>query len=385
MLTNAQLIKGYDYLESLCQKNTLVYNSIDIREAGFKIAPVDNNIYPAGFNNISKESIEIFTQTLREYFVLHNIKSVVLLCEEHTRNMGYLQNTSILFNSIHSCDVNVVMATFAKENKFVELDASMVKIYKIDIFNNKIGTEAIPNPDLIILNNDLSGQNTNDPIMQALLNAQNIAPNANFGWHRRKKSDHFFAYQKLAEDIAKHCDFDSWLINAYFTTAQCHDFKNEQELINLTDATSDLLRQIKIKYKEYKITTQPAVFLKSESGTYGLGVEKISEAKDLLHPNRTFRKNIIYNKSKTPNTEFLLQEAVPTSIQYNQMTAERTIYTIFGKVFGGFCRIHKDKTTMENLNAKGATFVPITTTDVIDKISYIHFIATISSCAVLNE
>lgn len=387
MLTEAQLIKGYDYLRSVYKgkDSKLVYNSIDVREADFKAAPVDNNIFPAGFNNISRQSVEIFEKKLHEYFSLNDIKSVILLCEEHTRNAGYLRNAFILLNAIRSCGVDVVIATFASESKSVDFDTFMTTIHKIGIFENKIGTEIIPNPDLIILNNDLSGKDIHDPMMQVLVNASNVMPSAGLGWHRRKKSDHFFAYQSLAEDLATHCGFDSWLINAYHTTAKCHDFKSEQELTALADATADLLKKIKAKYKEYKIPTPPAVFLKSESGTYGLGVEKIGEAKDLLHPNRTFRKNIVYSKSKTPNTDFLLQEAVPTSVQYNEMTAERTMYTTFGNVFGGFYRIHKDKTVMENLNSKGAEFVAIPSTEAMQEISNAHFIATISSFAVENE
>ena len=30
------------------------YSSIDIRNSGFKIAPVDTNLFPAGFNNLDK-------------------------------------------------------------------------------------------------------------------------------------------------------------------------------------------------------------------------------------------------------------------------------------------------------------------------------------------
>ena len=31
------------------------YSSIDIRNSGFKISPVDTNLFPAGFNNLNKD------------------------------------------------------------------------------------------------------------------------------------------------------------------------------------------------------------------------------------------------------------------------------------------------------------------------------------------
>ena len=126
------------------------------------------------------------------------------------------------------------------------------------------------------------------------------------------------------------------------------------------------------------------MFLKSESGTYGLGVEKITHPDDLLNPNRTFRKKILYNKSKIANTEFLLQEAVPTAITQNGGTAECTIYTTFGEVFGGFYRIHKQKNTMDNLNSKGAEFQPLEF-EIAQKPSLLNFCAKLSSIAVSKE
>ena len=33
----------------------IFYNSIDIRNSGYKMAPVDVNFFPAGFNNIAYE------------------------------------------------------------------------------------------------------------------------------------------------------------------------------------------------------------------------------------------------------------------------------------------------------------------------------------------
>lgn len=36
----------------------LVYSSVDIRHSGLKLAPVDTNLFPAGFNNISERARE---------------------------------------------------------------------------------------------------------------------------------------------------------------------------------------------------------------------------------------------------------------------------------------------------------------------------------------
>src|SRR5512136_2256748 len=38
------------------------YCSVDLRNAGFKLAPVDTNLFPAGFNNLTPEMLPLAVQ-----------------------------------------------------------------------------------------------------------------------------------------------------------------------------------------------------------------------------------------------------------------------------------------------------------------------------------
>ena len=38
------------------------YTSVDLRNAGFKLAPVDTNLYPGGFNNLTPEMLPLAVQ-----------------------------------------------------------------------------------------------------------------------------------------------------------------------------------------------------------------------------------------------------------------------------------------------------------------------------------
>jgi glutamate--cysteine ligase len=50
MLANQSKIEGW--LEKQWQLTPApVYGSVDLRNSGFKLAPVDMNLFPAGFNN----------------------------------------------------------------------------------------------------------------------------------------------------------------------------------------------------------------------------------------------------------------------------------------------------------------------------------------------
>ena len=38
------------------------YTSVDLRNAGFKLAPVDTNLFPGGFNNLTTEMLPLAVQ-----------------------------------------------------------------------------------------------------------------------------------------------------------------------------------------------------------------------------------------------------------------------------------------------------------------------------------
>ncbi|MCP5362219.1 MAG: glutamate--cysteine ligase [Hyphomicrobiales bacterium] len=67
------------------------YTSVDIRHAGFKIAPVDTNLFPAGFNILSLEARKIAVEQAKQYVQTYypNAKTILIIGENHTRNRYY--------------------------------------------------------------------------------------------------------------------------------------------------------------------------------------------------------------------------------------------------------------------------------------------------------
>ncbi|HHB92201.1 MAG TPA: glutamate--cysteine ligase, partial [Thioploca sp.] len=41
------------------------YASVDLRNAGFKLAPIDTNLFPAGFNNLNPYTIPLCVQAVQ--------------------------------------------------------------------------------------------------------------------------------------------------------------------------------------------------------------------------------------------------------------------------------------------------------------------------------
>jgi glutamate--cysteine ligase len=57
--------------------------------------------------------------------------------------------------------------------------------------------------------------------------------------------------------------------------------------------------------------------------------------------------------------EVIIQEGVPTYERMNDAVAEPVVYMMDRYVVGGFYRVHAERGIDENLNAPGASFVPL--------------------------
>ena len=74
------------------------YGSVDLRNSGFKVAPVDTNLFPGGFNNLNPDFLPLCVQAAMIALekVCPDARGLLLIPENHTRNMHYLQNVAVL-------------------------------------------------------------------------------------------------------------------------------------------------------------------------------------------------------------------------------------------------------------------------------------------------
>jgi len=74
------------------------YSSVDVRNAGFKLAPVDTNLFPGGFNNLAPDMMPLAIQAAMSAIekICPEARSMVLVPENHTRNTFYLTNVARL-------------------------------------------------------------------------------------------------------------------------------------------------------------------------------------------------------------------------------------------------------------------------------------------------
>lgn len=336
-----------------------VYGSVDLRNAGFKLAPVDMNLFPAGFNNLNRDFLPLSIEAARLALqrAAPAAKSILIIPENHTRNQFYWQNMRALLNILIQAGYDARMGTLLPSAQDILLpDEQLLKLESITKKENRLMLHDF-NPDIILLNNDLS-----DGIPDMLQNvAQAIMPPAELGWHQRLKSEHFQYYAEISDEFAKIIDIDPWFIAPLFRHCGQIDFMNREGEACLAHNVDELLTAIQKKYTEYDIDCKPFVIVKADAGTYGMAVMTVRDASELLALNRKQRTSMAKSKGGQPVQRVIVQEGVYTFETWGSENAiaEPVVYLFGERVVGGFYRVHKDRGIDENLNAPGMQFEPL--------------------------
>ena len=339
---------------------TPFYCSVDLRNSGFKLAPVDTNLFPGGFNNLNPEFLPLCVQAMMAAVekVCPDSHSVLLIPENHTRNIFYLQNIAALKNILQLAGMHVRIGSLLPDvTKATDIklpDEDILTLEPIIRKNNRVYVEDF-DPCTVLLNNDLSQGVPN--ILQGL--EQEVIPPPHAGWGTRLKSQHFSAYNTVAEEFAALINIDPWLINPYFASCGKINFKDKQGEDCVAHATNQILSDIQEKYKQYGVKDEPFVIVKADAGTYGMGIMTIKDGAEIYGLNRKQRNKMAVIKEGQPLSDVLVQEGVYTFEDINEAVAEPVIYMIDRYVVGGFYRVHTGRRADENLNAPGMHFVPL--------------------------
>lgn len=340
------------------------YCSVDLRNAGFKLAPVDTNLFPGGFNNLSPEMLPLAVQAAMAAIekICPDAKNLLLIPERHTRNVFYLQNVARLASILRQTGLNVRLGSLSEEiTKPTPIDLPdgqrliLEPLVRLGIKGRRLGLKDF-DPCTILLNNDLSG---GVPAILENLHEQYVLPPIHSGWSVRRKSNHFAAYDDVAKKFSKVIDIDPWMINPFFTKCSeinFHERIGEQELQDAVDA---ILKKTARKYREYGIKEKPYVIVKADAGTYGMGIMTVKDASEVKDLNRKERNKMSVVKEGLEVSDVLVQEGVYTFEKINEAVSEPVVYMMDRYVVGGFYRVHTGRGVDENLNSPGMHFVPL--------------------------
>ncbi|MDD0854193.1 glutamate--cysteine ligase [Halobacteriovorax sp. GB3] len=366
-----------------------IYSSVDIRESKTKFAPVDHNIYPAGFNNLCMLDLDAatnaFGKTIKEKSP--GAKTVAILPESHTKNTFYLDNIAILGKAIRDAGYELLFVSL-DETLFESETLELVSASGYDVVIHKgrfnengellAGDQIV---DFVVLNNDQS-----DPIEANWNEIKTpIHPSPKIGWFARQKIMHFEYYNKVVQEFASKFSINPDLLEARFKKVEEVDFSGKQGLEKIASAVDELLSPL---------PDGTNAFVKASQGTYGMGISVVSSGQEILEMNRKGRNKMDVGKNKIKFTTILVQEGVETTLKYEDMPAEVAIYLVDGHSVGGFMRANSQRDSKANLNSRGMVFKKFCISEIRENqdhkckeavYSIVARLSTLASCYELKE
>ena len=333
------------------------YSAVDIRNAGFKLAPVDTNLFPDGWHNLTPVMLPLAVQAAMAAIekICPEARNLLLIPSNNARSSFYLSNVAQLQRIFHMAGLNVRIGSIDPEIKkptTIELpngDAITLEPVqrKKGGGRGRLGLKDF-DPCTILLNNDLSA---GAPGILEDIHEQYLLPPLHAGWSVRRKSTHFKSYEEVAKRFGKLIGVDPWLINPMFEKCGEVDLAHAAGIDCVRSNADALLAKIRKKYKEYGIHEKPFVVVKPDnSSNDGMGIMTVRDVKDI---------DALVGLAQMGVKDLIIQEGVLTNERMNDAVAEPVVYMMDRYVVGGFYRVHAQRGIDESLNAPGSSFVPL--------------------------
>ena len=331
-----------------------LYTSVDVRESTYKFAPVDNNLYPAGFNNLCTKDLGHAGDRLLRFIrnIVPKAQWIGIIAESHTKNGYYLDHLLGLRRALRGVGLDVVIGSldpelFVGEETRLTLSSQSMGDLEIDRldFQNGMAISLQDNRhfDFLIMNND---QSRPLPFDWDKITTP-IHPSPQMGWYRREKIRHFYHYHQVVLNFCEKFNILPDLLEARFDYAEQVDFNKKEGLEELATKVDSLIASLGHESK---------VFVKASQGTYGMGISVVGSGAEILDMNRKIRNKMDVGKNNLKFTSVLIQEGVETIVKFEDSPAEVTIYLVGGKSVGGFIRANPLRDSIGNLNAKGMIY-----------------------------
>jgi glutamate--cysteine ligase len=352
------------------------YSSVDLRDSGHKIVPVDSNLFPAGFNNICPEDLRTAPPILRAQieglavrYQINVPKKLLVIPESHTSNSWYIENLYYLTQLLQSAGFEVrvgwmggtppsELQTRDGAVRLVSATAKEIHAYPVHREDRTLLAGDFRG-ELILLNNDFS---SGYPTLLDHLE-QPVVPSHHLGWHSRKKSTHFKHYNALAQEFASLVGVDPWVLHIDTEEVDQVNFNEDAGIDRVKASVDRILEQTRKDYINRGISQEPFVFVKNNSGTYGMGIMVVHSGEELEKLNRRTKNKMSVGKNKLPIQSVAVQEGVPTATLVDRLAAEPVIYLAGCELIGGFLRTNTERGIEDNLNSQGMVFRKLCMTD----------------------
>ena len=231
------------------------YSSVDVRNAGFKLAPVDTNLFPGCWQNLTPEMLPLAVQAAMASIekICPEARNLLLIPENQPSSTSYLANVAQLRRIFHMAGLNVRVGSIdpaIKKTTTLELPTGeKVTLEPVIRTKRRLGLKDF-DPCTILLNNDLSA---GVPGILEEVYEQYQLPPLHAGWATRRKSKHFKCYEEVAKRLGKLLGVDPWLINPMFEKSEGVSLLESTDMDQVRTQVDAVLAKIRRKYKEYGI------------------------------------------------------------------------------------------------------------------------------------
>ena len=337
------------------------YTSVDIRNAGFKLAPVDTSLYPNGWHNLTAPMLPLAVQAAMAAIekICPEARNLLIIPENRAVDTFYLSNVAQLRRIFHMAGLNVRIGSISPDIKQVKVinlpNGDTIKLEPVIRGKRRLGVKDF-DPCTILLNNDLSA---GVPGILEDLHEQFLLPPLHAGWPTRRKSRHFQSYEEVAKRFGKLIGVDPWLINPMFNRCGELDLATSSGRDSLSTHVDAVLTKVRRKYKEYGINEKPFVVVKADNGNAGMRIRTVRDVKELDGLQPQAWQAAAQGAAPGSAFEVIVQEGVRTNERINEAVAEPVVYLMDRYVVGGFYRVHAGLGIDENLCAPGSQYVPL--------------------------
>src|SRR3990172_9155926 len=180
------------------------YTSVDFPNAGFKLAPVDTNLFPAGFNNLNPAFLPLCIQAIQSAIehTCPRAARVLLVPESHTRNPFYLESLATLRDIVLKAGFEVrigsLLPNLESPSDIILASGRTLRLEPIVRDGGTVSVDGFT-PCMVLLNNDLS--EGVPAVLEGL--EQPVVPPLAMGWSSRLKSQHFEQYREVVTEFAE--------------------------------------------------------------------------------------------------------------------------------------------------------------------------------------
>jgi glutamate--cysteine ligase len=312
------------------------YCAVDVRNAGYKLAPTDTDLFPSNWHLLTPAMLPLAVQAAMAAIekICPEARNLLIVPQSRNTNPAYWSNIAQLQRIFHAAGLHVRIGSISpdvKEHTTIALpDGESLQLEPALRTNGCLLLQDF-DPCTILLNNPLR---TGVPGILEELHTQFVLPPLHAAWVTRRKNVHARCLEEITRRFGKLIGVDHWLLAPLFDHRPQVDFSNTSDRDALAEQVDALLTKIRRKHKEYGIKEKPFVVLKADDDNPALGAMLIREGKEV--------HNLYINAAIPATCDIFLQEGIAAAESMDGAKStdnpekKPVVYMIDRYVVGGF-------------------------------------------------